>query len=326
MLCSLENSPRRVGTRQSRSAMDQSLGWRRSRSHESHTPNRAHTGKDSPIRRHKPISLGPLALSCSSRAAQHLRCFALATSAQLPHQTNWLPGSSAGYDAGSSCFPGHRLCTPQARARIDGRGATGGTARRHRPSGQIGSLVQTLQTCGIRPCLPATIPSSSSSMHHERMAHILSPEVLPHPRSSLTRATFSRRFGVCSLCPRKGACLKSFTLCSDWVCVWQRPSLECCVNHAELSGALFCSTPAWPAWPSNCCRRRCVLAALAMRWGQEDLDQPDLPQRFPKVGTRATAGCASRLLLLWSQDDVERVSVNAEKWDCQLGRLPTTRS
>ena len=166
MLCSAENSPCRVGTRQSRSVMDQSLGWRRSCSHESHTPRRAYTSKDLPIRRHKPNFLGTLALSCKSRAAQHSRCFALqwlacvrmATSAQLLHQTNWLPASSAGYDAGSSCFPGHRLCTPQARARIDGLGATGGTARRHRPSGQIGLLVQTLWTCGIRPCLPATIP------------------------------------------------------------------------------------------------------------------------------------------------------------------------
>ena len=133
----------------------------------------------------------------------------------------------------------------------------------------------------VHACRPRS-PSSSYSMHHERMAHILSPEVLPHPRSLLTRATFSRRFGVCSLSPPQGACLKSFTLCSECVCVWQWPSLECCVNHAELSGALFCSGPAWPAWPPSCCRRRCVFPSLAMRWGPEDLDQPDLPQRFPE--------------------------------------------
>ena len=36
MLCSPENSPCRVGTKQSRSAMDQSLCWRRSCLHESH--------------------------------------------------------------------------------------------------------------------------------------------------------------------------------------------------------------------------------------------------------------------------------------------------
>ena len=152
MLCSAENSPCCVGTRQSLSVMDQSLGWRRSCSHESQTTRRAYTGKDCPKRRHNPKLLGPLALSCTPRAAQHSRCFALqwlacvrmATSAHLLHQTNWLPASS---DA---------------------------------------VFVHAYRTRS---------PSSSSSMHHERMAHILSPEVLPHPRSLLTRATFSRRFG-----------------------------------------------------------------------------------------------------------------------------------
>ena len=116
------------GHKATRSVTDRSLGWRRSCSHESQTPRRAYTGKECPIRRHNPNFLGPPAMSCTSRAAQHSRCFALqwlacvrmATSAQLLHQTNWLPASSAGYDAGCSCFPGHRLCTPQARARTDG--------------------------------------------------------------------------------------------------------------------------------------------------------------------------------------------------------------
>ena len=169
-------------------------------------------------------------------------------------------------------------------------------------------------------------PPSSSSMHHERMAHILSPEVLPHPRSLLTRATFSRRYGVCSLCQRQGACLKSFTQLGLCLCVANAKS----GMLREPCGALWSVVLVGPQLGQH--GRPAVadngVFSLPSRcaWGQEDLDQPDLAQRFPKVGTRATAGCASRLLLLWSQDDVERVSVNAERWDCQQGRLPTTRS
>ena len=48
-------------------------------------------------------------------------------------------------------------------------------------------------------------PSSSSSMHHERMAHILSPEVLPHPKSLFDESdVLSPLWGVFPLTAARG--------------------------------------------------------------------------------------------------------------------------
>ena len=188
--------------------MDQSLRWRRSSSHESHTPSRAYTGKDCPIRRHNPNFLVPLALSCTSRAAQHSRCFALqwlacvrmATSAQSLQKLNWLPASSAGYDAGSSCFPGRRLCTPQARARIAGLGGdwrnckAAQAERANRvPRPDPPDMRCSSMPTSYDPRLPALRCTTSGWHTSSHQKFCLTQG------SSLTRATFSRRFGVCFL-------------------------------------------------------------------------------------------------------------------------------
>ena len=208
MLCSAENSPCRVGTRQSRSVIDQSLGWRRSCSHESQTPRHAYTGKDCPIPRHNPNLLGPPALSCTSRAAQHSRCFALqwlacvrmATSAQLLHQTNWLPCLIGWLRCWQQLLPWPQVLYPSSACAYRWAGRRleelqGGTGR----VGKSGSSSRPAGHAVFVHAYRPRSPSSSSPMHHERMAHILSPEVLRHPSSLLTRATCSRRFGVCSL-------------------------------------------------------------------------------------------------------------------------------
>ena len=59
---------------------------------------------------------------------------------------------------------------------------------------------------------------------------------------------------------------------------------------------------------------------------QKTSTSPTYHSVFQRSAPEQPLAGASRLLLLWSKDDVERVSVNAERWNCQLGRLPTTRS
>ena len=171
-------------------------------------------------------------------------CVWMATSAHLaPSWCMWTkrPGSqlrrlATMLAAAASLATG---CVPLKRQRVSmGWAATGGTARRHSPSGQIWFLVQTLRTCGIRPCLSATIPvfqffdAPRPDDTHPPTRSFASPKGLIDEGDVL-----SPPWGVFPLTAALDLPQELHTL------VWQRPCLDCCMNHAELSGVLFCSGP-----------------------------------------------------------------------------------
>ena len=129
------------------------------------------------------------------------------------------------------------------------------------------------------------------------MAPILSPEVLRHPKELIDESdVLSPLWGVLTLTAARGLPQELHTLLGLCLRVAKAKS----GMLREPSGALWGVVLLGPQLGQLLPTTVCFFPALAMRWGAEDLDQPDLPQRFPKVGTRATAGCASRLLLLWS--------------------------
>ena len=117
-------------------------------------------------------------------------------------------------------------------------------------------------------------PTSSSSMHHERMAHILSPEVVLSPLWGVFPLTAARGLpqelhtllGLCLRVAKAKSGMLREPCGALWGVVLLGPSL------ASMAAQLLPTTV-------------CFFPALAMRWGPEDLDQLDLPQRFPRVGT-----------------------------------------
>ena len=152
-------------------------------------------------------------------------------------------------------------------------------------------LAPSLIGCGIRPCLPATIPvfqlfdAPRADGTHPLTRSCASPKELIDESDVL-----SLLWSVFPLTAARSLPQELHTLLGMCLRVAMAKSGMLREPCGALWGVVLLGPPAWPAWPPSCCRRRCVFPALAMRWGPEDLDQPNLPQRFPKVRTRATAG------------------------------------
>ena len=104
-------------------------------------------------------------------------------------------------------------------------------------------LAPSLIGCGIRPCLLATIPvfqlfdAPRADGTHPLTRSCASPKELIDESDVLPPL-----WSVFPLTAARGLPQKLHTLLGLCLRV-AKAKLECCVNHAELSGALFCSGP-----------------------------------------------------------------------------------